>query len=302
MNPPKRQVVGRHKSTLDPRTGTCRTVRIFVTPAGLCIVTPHSMVQRCYPHQPRNINIMGADANETLDLRTSATKGGLQASRSVSNHTDDKAQSMRTNDPVMKQFQKGVAISVWQNSGDGSDSNSNWARHTKTRWPFRKLGVNAIRGVYNIDKNTDFWNRWVMIRWPVRKLWSVLVTACVIHNNPTNKQAVCPVVGMCTVKFPAELWWCRIAPVEYSGTGYQYIVKNKRWHQMWILAKSEVTGAQTSERGIRRTPVSNKTALCWPGENIMLCYVMSYVVFGTVSSWERPLLSTPPSTSVLPNT
>lgn len=61
---------------------------------------------------------------------------------------------------VMNKFQKGVAISVWQNSGDGD---SNWARYAKSRWPFRSFGISAIRGMHNIDTNSDFWNRCAML-------------------------------------------------------------------------------------------------------------------------------------------
>lgn len=58
---------------------------------------------------------------------------------------------------VMNRFQKGVAISVWQNSGDSGDSN--WTRYTKQCWPLSSMGWSAIRGLHNIDNNTDFWNR-----------------------------------------------------------------------------------------------------------------------------------------------
>ncbi|KAG2442823.1 hypothetical protein HXX76_002902 [Chlamydomonas incerta] len=54
-------------------------------------------------------------------------------------------------------FLKGAAISVWQNSGD---DDSNWTRFAKSRWPFRSFGVSAIRGRYNIDKCSDFWNNY----------------------------------------------------------------------------------------------------------------------------------------------
>ncbi|MEW5309554.1 MAG: hypothetical protein WDW38_001436 [Sanguina aurantia] len=58
----------------------------------------------------------------------------------------------------MNRFQKGVAISVWQNSGDSGDSN--WTRYTKQCWPLSSMGWSAIRGLHNIDNNTDFWNRY----------------------------------------------------------------------------------------------------------------------------------------------
>ncbi len=53
-------------------------------------------------------------------------------------------------------FLKGAAISVWQNCGDKA---SNWTRFAKQRWPFRYFGVSSIRGKYNIDVNSDFWNK-----------------------------------------------------------------------------------------------------------------------------------------------
>ncbi|EFJ42987.1 hypothetical protein VOLCADRAFT_107029 [Volvox carteri f. nagariensis] len=54
-------------------------------------------------------------------------------------------------------FLKGTAISVWQNSGDGG---SNWTRFANSLWPFRYFGVKAIRGKYNIDACSDFWNNY----------------------------------------------------------------------------------------------------------------------------------------------
>lgn len=56
-----------------------------------------------------------------------------------------------------KRFLKGAAISVWQNCGD---KDSNWTRFAKQRWPFRYFGVSSIRGKYNIDVNSDFWNNY----------------------------------------------------------------------------------------------------------------------------------------------
>jgi hypothetical protein len=53
-------------------------------------------------------------------------------------------------------FLRGAAISVWQNSGD---NDSNWTRFAKSRWPFRYFGVSAIRGKYNIDTNSNFWDK-----------------------------------------------------------------------------------------------------------------------------------------------
>lgn len=58
--------------------------------------------------------------------------------------------------PRGPRFLKGVAVSVWQNTGD---PDSNWTRYAKQKWPLGFLGVSTIRGKYNIDTNTDFWNR-----------------------------------------------------------------------------------------------------------------------------------------------
>lgn len=66
----------------------------------------------------------------------------------------NKATANGDGEPV--RFLKGAAISVWQNSGD---DDSNWTRFAKSRWPFRSFGVSAIRGKYNIDKCSDFWNK-----------------------------------------------------------------------------------------------------------------------------------------------
>ena len=57
-------------------------------------------------------------------------------------------------------FLKGVAVSVWQNSGD---PDSNWTRFAKSRWPFSWFGVSTIRGKYNIDTCSDFWNKCVVV-------------------------------------------------------------------------------------------------------------------------------------------
>mmetsp|Transcript_19157 Transcript_19157/g.34659 ORF Transcript_19157/g.34659 Transcript_19157/m.34659 type:complete len:500 (-) Transcript_19157:424-1923(-) len=54
-------------------------------------------------------------------------------------------------------FLKGVAVSVWQNSGDNG---SNWTRYALAKWPFSKLGVSTVRGKYNIDTCSDFWNNY----------------------------------------------------------------------------------------------------------------------------------------------
>lgn len=68
-----------------------------------------------------------------------------------------------------ERFLKGVAVSVWQNSGDAG---SNWTRFAKGRWPFSWLGVSAVRGKYNIDTCSDFWNK-------LSRPWGFLLAACV---------------------------------------------------------------------------------------------------------------------------
>lgn len=103
-------------------------------------------------------SVEGCDFLETPLLNGSSETGAETPARGCYMHTGRRAPS--TTDPVMNRFQKGVAISVWQNSGD---EDSNWARYSKSRWPFLSFGVSAIRGVHNVDINTDFWNRYASI-------------------------------------------------------------------------------------------------------------------------------------------
>lgn len=56
-------------------------------------------------------------------------------------------------------FHKGVAISMWQNSGD---DDSNWTNFIKSNFPFAKLpiGFNRFSGKYSVLQNCpDTWNR-----------------------------------------------------------------------------------------------------------------------------------------------
>lgn len=58
-------------------------------------------------------------------------------------------------------FHKGVAISMWQNSGD---DDSNWTNFIKSNFPFAALpiGFNRFSGKYSVLQNCpDTWNRYV---------------------------------------------------------------------------------------------------------------------------------------------
>jgi hypothetical protein len=59
-------------------------------------------------------------------------------------------------------FHKGVAISMWQNSGD---ADSNWTNFVKSKLPFKRLpiGINRFSGKYNITDNVpNTWDRCVV--------------------------------------------------------------------------------------------------------------------------------------------
>jgi hypothetical protein len=57
---------------------------------------------------------------------------------------------------LRSRFLKGVGISVWQCSSDGG---SNWTRFARGRWPFRHLGVRAVRGGVGTEVVNGFWDR-----------------------------------------------------------------------------------------------------------------------------------------------
>lgn len=60
-------------------------------------------------------------------------------------------------------FHKGVAISMWQNSGD---DDSNWTNFIKSSFPFAALpiGFNRFSGKYSVLQNCpDTWNRFVCV-------------------------------------------------------------------------------------------------------------------------------------------
>jgi hypothetical protein len=57
-------------------------------------------------------------------------------------------------------WHKGVAISMWQNSGD---EDSNWTEFINSRFPFKWLpfGMNRYSGRWNVnERSPDTWNRW----------------------------------------------------------------------------------------------------------------------------------------------
>ncbi|GLC35844.1 hypothetical protein PLESTB_000500300 [Pleodorina starrii] len=96
-------------------------------------------------------------------------------------------------------FLKGSAISIWQNSGDGG---SNWTRFAKSLWPFRYFGVRAVRGKYNIDTCSDFW------------------------NNYERDIKLAADIGSTTMRFSIE--WARIEPER----GVIDMEAVRRYHQM----------------------------------------------------------------------
>jgi hypothetical protein len=56
-------------------------------------------------------------------------------------------------------FHKGVAISMWQNSGD---QDSNWSNFIRSKFPFAKLpvGLNRYSGRYSVlETCPDTWDR-----------------------------------------------------------------------------------------------------------------------------------------------
>jgi hypothetical protein len=56
-------------------------------------------------------------------------------------------------------WHKGVAISMWQNSGD---ADSNWSSFIRSKFPFAALpfGFNRYSGKYSVDESCpDTWNR-----------------------------------------------------------------------------------------------------------------------------------------------
>lgn len=67
----------------------------------------------------------------------------------------------RTLEEKENTFHKGVAISMWQNSGD---ENSNWTNFIKSSFPFAALpiGLNRFSGKYSVLQTCpDTWNRCV---------------------------------------------------------------------------------------------------------------------------------------------
>jgi hypothetical protein len=58
-----------------------------------------------------------------------------------------------------ERFHKGVAISMWQNSGD---EHSNWTSFIRSKWPFAALpfGGRRYSGRYSVEESCpDTWNR-----------------------------------------------------------------------------------------------------------------------------------------------
>lgn len=66
-----------------------------------------------------------------------------------------------------RDFQKGVAISVWQNTAD--NDLSNWTRYAYSSWPFSSFPlkylcwpISTTQGSHKVGKSCNFWHRWVL--------------------------------------------------------------------------------------------------------------------------------------------
>jgi hypothetical protein len=72
---------------------------------------------------------------------------------------------MNSDHDPLSVFQKGVAISVWQNSSD--DNLSNWTRYAYSSWPFSSWPLKYVspigttQGKHKIGKSCNFWERCV---------------------------------------------------------------------------------------------------------------------------------------------
>lgn len=78
--------------------------------------------------------------------------------KSLSSGDVSQGQSFDDKDDV---FHKGVAISMWQNSGD---EDSNWTNYIKSKFPFKCLpfGLKRYSGKYSVQETCpDTWNRLV---------------------------------------------------------------------------------------------------------------------------------------------
>jgi hypothetical protein len=97
-----------------------------------------------------------ADAEDVPLLRTQQ----MQPEQQV-NGVESASTSGRSLQEKMNVFHKGVAISMWQNSGD---DDSNWTNFIKSNFPFSALpvGFNRFSGKYSVLQSCpDTWNRCV---------------------------------------------------------------------------------------------------------------------------------------------
>jgi hypothetical protein len=81
----------------------------------------------------------------------------MVATRSASKSLDERQREERAAKEQV--WHKGVAISMWQNSGDDE---SNWTTFINSKWPFKCLpfGLNRYSGRYNVNESCpDTWNR-----------------------------------------------------------------------------------------------------------------------------------------------
>eukprot|EP00879_Flechtneria_rotunda_P018261 GHRR01019158.1.p1 GENE.GHRR01019158.1~~GHRR01019158.1.p1 ORF type:complete len:399 (+),score=104.76 GHRR01019158.1:203-1399(+) len=85
-----------------------------------------------------------------VQTRSSIREPTTPADGHDSNHVQEKGEV----------FHKGVAISMWQNSGD---DDSNWTNFIRSKYPFKSLpfGVKRYSGKYNLEQSCpDTWNRY----------------------------------------------------------------------------------------------------------------------------------------------
>ncbi|PNH12081.1 Beta-glucosidase A [Tetrabaena socialis] len=152
-------------------------------------------------------------------------------------------------------FLKGAAISVWQNSGDAG---SNWTRFAKSRWPFRYFGVSAIRGKYNIDKCSDFWNNYER---DIKLAADIGSTTFRFSIEWARIEPEAGVIDMEAVRRYHQMIDCMIAnKLEPNATLWHFV------HPLWF----EDAGGFTREENIPAFVAFSKRCFGWFGSKIRL--------------------------------
>lgn len=104
-----------------------------------------------------------ADASEAQPLLAEPEARQQQEQQVNGADAAQPSTSGRSLQEKMEVFHKGVAISMWQNSGD---DDSNWTNFIKSNFPFAALpiGFNRFSGKYSVLQTCpDTWNRWAML-------------------------------------------------------------------------------------------------------------------------------------------